>query len=78
MRPGERYPGGPELADTQGVAPPARHLERRAGQEDRGMRPAARRWWAAAAWACGGLALFAYFEAYPKLSLKKYSPTAAR
>ena len=25
------------------------------------MRPAARRWWAAAAWAGGGLALFAYF-----------------
>ena len=25
------------------------------------MRPAARRWWAAAAWAGGGVALFAYF-----------------
>jgi hypothetical protein len=60
MRPGERYPGGPELADTQGAALPARHLERRAGQEDRGMRPAARRWWAAAAWAGGSLALFAF------------------
>jgi hypothetical protein len=60
MRPGERS-GGPELADTQGAAPPANDLERRAGQEDRGMRPAARRWWAAAAWAGGGLALFAFF-----------------
>src|SRR5580704_11664751 len=60
MRPGDRYPGGPELADTQGAALPARHLERRAGQEDRGVRPAARRWGAAAAWAGGSLALFAF------------------
>jgi hypothetical protein len=36
-------------------------LERRAGQEDRGMRQAARRWWAAAVWAGGGVALFAFF-----------------
>jgi hypothetical protein len=41
--------------------PPARHLERRAGQEDRGMRPAARRRWAAVAWVGGCLALFAFF-----------------
>jgi len=41
--------------------PPARHLGRRAGQKDRGMRPAARRWWAAVAWGAGGLVLFAFF-----------------
>jgi hypothetical protein len=61
MRPGDWYPGGPELADRQGTAHPGRHLERRAGQEDRGVRPAARRWWGAAAWVGGGLALFAFF-----------------
>jgi hypothetical protein len=62
MRPGERYPpGGPELADTQEAAPPANDLGRRAGQVDRGMRPAARRWRPAAAWTGGGLALFAFF-----------------
>jgi hypothetical protein len=61
MRPGDWYPGGPELADGQGTVPPVRHLERRAGQEDRGTRPAVRRWWAAAAWVGGGLALFAFF-----------------
>ena len=61
MRPGKRYPGGPEWADAQDAAPPANDLEIRAHQEDRGMRRAARRWWAAAAWAGGGLALFAFF-----------------
>jgi hypothetical protein len=61
MRPGDRYPGGPELADTQGTAPPARHFGRHAGQDDHEMRPPARRWWAAAAWAGAGLALFAFF-----------------
>jgi hypothetical protein len=60
MRSGERYPGGPELADTQGAAPPARQLERGVGQEDHGIRPGARRCWAAAAWVGGGLALFAF------------------
>ena len=49
------------MADRQGTAPPARHLEQHAGQEDRGTRPAVRRWWAAAAWVGGGLALFAFF-----------------
>src|SRR5450631_22130 len=61
MRPGKRYPGGPEWADAQDAAPPANDLEIRAHQEDRGKRRAARRWWAAAAWAGGGLALFAFF-----------------
>jgi hypothetical protein len=60
MRPGDWYPAGPELADRQGT-PPARHLQRRAGQQDRGIRSGVRRWWAAAAWAGGGLALFAFF-----------------
>jgi hypothetical protein len=61
MRPGDWYPGGPELADRHAAAPPARHLEPRAGQDDRGTRAAVRRWWGAAAWAGGGLALFAFF-----------------
>ena len=61
MRPGKRHPGGPELADAQDAAPPANDLEIRAHQEDRGKRRAARRGWAAAAWAGGGLALFAFF-----------------
>jgi hypothetical protein len=42
----------PPAADDPGL--PAR-------QEDRRARPTARRWWAAAAWAGGGLALFAFF-----------------
>jgi hypothetical protein len=49
------------LADAQDAAPPANDLEIPARHEDRGMRRAARRWWAAAAWAGGGLALFAFF-----------------
>jgi hypothetical protein len=61
MHPGEKYPGGPELADTQDAPPPADDPELPARQEDRGPRRAARRWWAAAAWAGGGLALFAFF-----------------
>ena len=60
MRSGERDPTGPGLADMQ-EKPLARHLERRSGQDDRRIRPAARRWRAAAAWAGGGLALFAVF-----------------
>ena len=60
MRSGERDPMGPGLADMQ-EQPLPRHLEQRAGQDDRRMRPAARRWRAAAAWAGGGLALFAVF-----------------
>src|SRR5690349_16911482 len=61
MRPGDLYPGGPELADRHAAASAARHLEPRAGPEDRGTRPKVGRWWAAAAWAGGGLALFAFF-----------------
>jgi hypothetical protein len=49
------------VADTQGAARTADDLERGAVQGDRGVRPAARRWRAAAAWAGGGLALFAFF-----------------
>ncbi len=59
MRSGERHPMGPGAAEVQGV-PPARHPGPRAAQEDRGTPPAARRWWAAVAWAVGGLALFAF------------------
>ena len=61
MRPGERYSGGPHLGDTREAAPHTNNLEQRAGQEDRGRRPAARRWPAAVAWAGGGVVLFAYF-----------------
>ncbi len=61
MRSGKRYPGGPELADAQDEASSADDLEIRARQEDPGTRGAARHWWAAAAWAGGGLALFAFF-----------------
>jgi hypothetical protein len=60
MRSGERYPDGLQLGDTQEAAPHTNDVERRAGQEDRGMRPVARRWWAAAAWVGGGVALFAF------------------
>jgi hypothetical protein len=49
------------LADAQDAAPPANDLDIPARQEGRGIRRAARRWWAAAAWAGGGLALFAFF-----------------
>src|SRR5271169_2849675 len=61
MRPAEPHPDGPELADRHAAASPARHLEQHAGQEDRGTHPAVRRWWAAAAWVGGGVALFAFF-----------------
>lgn len=60
MRPVGRHPVGFGPADAQRVAP-ARRLGRRAGQEDRGTRAAARCWWAAAAWTGGGLALFVFF-----------------
>jgi hypothetical protein len=60
MHPGERYPGGPEVSDLQNAASPADDLELRARQEDRGPRRAAHRWWAAAAWAGSGLALFGF------------------
>lgn len=49
------------MAATQDAAPPANDLELPARQEDRGTHSAARRWWAAAAWAGSGLALFAFF-----------------
>jgi hypothetical protein len=61
MRPGKWNPGGPEVTDAPDAAPSANDLEIRARQDDRGMRRDARRWWAAAAWAGGGLALFAFF-----------------
>jgi hypothetical protein len=52
MRAGERFPGGPELADVRTPLQPA---------EVPGTRPAARRWRAVAAWVAGGLVLFAFF-----------------
>ena len=52
MHAGERFPGGPELAD--GPTPPAQN-------ENLRTRPAARRWQAVAAWVAGGLVLFAFF-----------------
>ena len=61
MRSDQSYPGGPALEDARAAAPHAGHLEPGARQEDRGLRPAARRWWAAAAWSAGSLALFAFF-----------------
>ena len=57
MRPSAPDPAGPDLADPQGAAPPAE----RAGGDDRGTRPVARRWLAAAAWVGVGLALFTFF-----------------
>jgi hypothetical protein len=61
MRGIQRHQGGPELADAQEAAPPAGHLGQRSGREDRGIRPAVRRWLAAAAWVGSGLALFVFF-----------------
>ena len=63
MHPGDRYPGGPELTQTRDAVPPADPaLPADPGQPtDPRPRRDARRWWAAAAWAAGGLALFAFF-----------------
>ena len=52
MQAGNRLPGGSELADPRTLLPP---------KENRGTRPAARRWQAVAAWVAGGLVLFAFF-----------------
>ena len=52
MQAGNRLPGGSELADPRTPLPP---------KENRGTRPAARRWQALAAWVAGGLVLFAFF-----------------
>ena len=52
MHAGERLPGGSELADGPTLLQPT---------ENRGTRPAARRWQAVAAWVAGGLVLFAFF-----------------
>jgi len=60
MHPGDRYPGGPELAATQDAPLPPDDLDQRARQEDQDTRRTARRWWAAAAWIAGCVALFAF------------------
>jgi hypothetical protein len=56
MYSGERYRGKSELV----AAPSADDLARAAATENR-TRPGARRWWAAAAWACAALMLYAFF-----------------
>src|ERR1700761_7897613 len=63
MHPGDRYPGGPELTQTRDAVPPADPALPADPGQPTGPRPRrdARRWWAAAAWAAGGLALFAFF-----------------
>jgi hypothetical protein len=58
---GERYRGGLEAPGVQVTVPPAGDLKQGAGQGGPGVRPAARRWRAAAAWAGAALALYAFF-----------------
>jgi hypothetical protein len=61
MHPGEQYSTGPDLAGApERVASPPQLRPDVVGQED-SIAPAARRWWVAAAWVAGGLALFAFF-----------------
>jgi hypothetical protein len=58
---GERYRGRIEALSAQETVPPAGDLEQGAGQGRPGVRPAARRKQAAAAWAGAALALYAFF-----------------
>ncbi len=66
MHADELYSDGPDLAGTQRTSLPSRQVARGAGQHvgqhvvrEEADSPPGRRWWAAAAWIAGALALFA-------------------
>jgi hypothetical protein len=57
----EWHSGQPGLAGARETASRPRHTLLSAGQADPDRRRAVRRWWPAAAWIGGGIALFAFF-----------------
>ncbi len=59
MHSGERSSSGPDLAGPRGKAPEPPQLGPGVGPQDPAA-PASRRWWIAAAWVGGGLALVAF------------------
>ncbi len=61
MQPEEWHSGQPGLAGVRETASGPRHTLLPAGQVDPDRRRAVRRWWPAAAWLGGGIALFAFF-----------------
>ena len=61
MQPEEWRSGQPGLAGARETASRPRHVLPPAGEADPDRRRAVRRWWPAAAWIGGGIALFAFF-----------------
>jgi hypothetical protein len=61
MQSGGRYQPGSELPGTREAVPLGDQLPQSADTEGASAPRAARRWWAAAAWAAAGLALYAFF-----------------
>ena len=56
-----RYQSGSELAGAREAVPAGDQLRQSGDAEGASAPRAARRWWAAAAWAAAGLALYAFF-----------------
>jgi hypothetical protein len=59
MHASEEHSGIPDLADERRPSAPSQ-IEVPEGSEDLGAPPAARRWWAVAAWVAGATTLFAF------------------
>ena len=61
MQSGGRYQSGSELPSTPEAVPAGDQLRQSGDTEGASAPRAVRRWWAAAAWAAAGLALYAFF-----------------